>query len=103
MKFFFQLSEHTTVIPSAVKTHAGPKPLCNSESGYILLINEDGNTVPTISQASGSTTAFLPYASTYTFKCVQNHSRTPLKQNDLTLGNEIFLDLGIKIFLLLWL
>ena len=65
--------------------------LCYSESGYLELIydNTKINVVPVSKQDGKNATAFLPHASTYTFKCVLNHSQTSttLKQNDLTLGN----------------
>ena len=71
--------------------------LCDSDIGYLELIYDD-NVSSTfanlpVSRENGIATAFLPHASTYTFKCVQNHSKTTLKKNDLTLGNTNFVRL----------
>ena len=79
--------------------------LCDSKNGYLELIYDNTqsgwNTVPVSIENGENGTAFLPHASTYTFKCVQNHSRTTLKQNDLTIGNLNFiLDTYISFFLI---
>ena len=63
--------------------------LCYNEKGYLELIYDNTIVVPVSKQENENATAFLPHASTYTFKCVLNHSQTTLKQNDLTLGNVI--------------
>ena len=61
--------------------------LCCSENGYLELIYDNSIIVPVFPKEDGkNATAFLHHASTYTFKCVQNHSQTTLKQNDLTIG-----------------
>ena len=75
-------------------TCLGQTFLCDSDNGYLELIHDDNVSssfanLP-VSRENGVATAFLPHASTYTFKCVQNHSKTTLKQNDLTLGNTTY-------------